>query len=49
MADKRALAKRDAHVRTVKTLIEKINYMVENDNNSEKEFNARLPSLMDWP
>ena len=45
MADKRTLTKRDAHIRTVKTLIGKINSMVENDTISEKEFNAVLKTL----
>ena len=45
MADKITLAKRDAHIRTVKTLIGKINDMEENDNINEKELNAVLKTL----
>ena len=45
MADKRTLAKRDAHIRTAKTLIGKINDMEENDNINEKELNAVLKTL----
>ena len=45
MADKKTLAKRDAHIRTVKTLIGKINDMEENENINEKELNAVLKTL----